>query len=511
MQGIRTKNIIEIKNISKHFGGVKALEDVSFDIESGSICSILGENGAGKSTLMKVIGGALEPDGGELFINGEKITIFSPRSAQEHGINIVYQELSLLPDLSIYENIFLGRLLSNKIGLCDHSRMEKESVEALSKLGLGNLDPTTKVRTLSNAQQQLVEIARALKFESRVLIMDEPTSSLDAEDAQKLLELLKEIRNAGKTVLYVTHRIEEAQFISDFTVILRDGHFVGKYIVNELTKHDIVKKMTGEEIKEIPKVRRKFNDDNIILEVKGINVKPLVRDVSFKLYKGEILGIAGIIGAGRSELVRSIFGIGRISSGEIFLRGKPIKRPSPSKMLSGDTRVCFIPEDRKKEGLLFKNSVRENIIITFRNYNYKGVFIKKGIENKKALEYKEKLDIKTDSLDQKVGSLSGGNQQKVVLARCLATQPDIIILDEPTRGIDVGAKAEIHELILKLAESGSGIIFVSSEQDELFLLCDRILVMSDGALRAELTDDEITENNILYYAISSKVVKESLV
>ncbi|WP_172807798.1 sugar ABC transporter ATP-binding protein [Christensenella intestinihominis] len=490
---------LELKDVSKSFAGIHALKDITFSVEAGQICSIVGENGAGKSTLMRVIAGAHAPDTGTVKICGKQMTEFTPSYAQASGVGIVYQELSLIPEMSVYENIYLGHPILRGI-LYDHKAMAEKCREALGEVGLGNISPHSMIKDLSVAQQQLVEIARVLVAEASILIMDEPTSSLSEQDSSRLLRLLTELKDKGKTILYISHRLNEVQQISDTIVVLRDGNFIEHNLAKNLKHREIIEMMVGKAVDRVDHMKKDTTGLPAILSVQNLCVKPRIKNASFELKKGEVLGFAGLVGAGRSELMRGVFGVDKPTGGSLVLNGKKIRHITPAAMLKNETRLCLVPENRKEEGLIFGKSVGENIAITYRNFNYKGGLIKKGLEDDVVREYSGKLQIKCSSTDQCVEDLSGGNQQKVVLAKMLSTKPDILILDEPTRGIDVGAKAEIHKIISQLSKEGVSIILVSSELSELALLCDRVLVMSDGKIVAEM-DREITESAMLKEAI----------
>jgi ABC-type sugar transport system ATPase subunit len=489
---------LEFRHIYKSFGGVHALADISFSIEEGQICSIVGENGAGKSTLMKIISGAHAPDKGELILFGKQIKHFNPGYAQANGIGIVYQELSLIKDMPIYENIFLGRP-AIKNGYYDHKYMIKKAAEAIKEVGLHNVTPKSLIRDLSTAQQQLVEIARIVFAESKIIIMDEPTSSLANEDSDRLLDLLIDLKNKGKTVLYISHRLNEVQKISDSIAVLRDGHFVGHSDAGQLDRKDVIKMMVGKNIDTIEHQKKDAKGNGEILEVNNLKILPKIKDASFKLYKGEVLGFAGLVGAGRTELVRGMLGVDKIEHGQVILNGKKMRKASPYKMIKNKTRVCLVPESRKTEGLVFGKSIKENMALSYRLV-YKGIRIKPKVERIAVDSLCKRLEVKSSGISQNVDDLSGGNQQKVVLAKALAAKPDILILDEPTRGIDVGAKVEIHKIIIDLANQGVSIIIVSSELSELALLCDRVLVMADGNIVAELEGD-VKETDMLKKAI----------
>lgn len=490
--------IYSVKNITKQFPGVTALNNVSMEIKKGEILAVIGENGAGKSTLMNVLFGVYPPTKGELIFEGEHILPFDPLKAQEKGIAMIHQELSLAPALSVAENIFVGRLPKNKIGMLDKERLEKESRKLLEEVGLGGMNPWTLIRDINVSQQQQVEIAKALSLNAKLLILDEPTSSLTVTEAEKLHEIMMHLKKKGITMLYISHKLDEIMNISDRIVVFRDGELVNTMITKETTITEMIAGMVGREYSEgytKKKYKTDYHDD-IIMEVKNLNIKNKVHDVNFKLHRGEVLGITGLVGAGRSEVLQAIFGADKKQSGEILIEGKETQIHHPAQAIFQG--IGLIPEGRKQQSLFLKFTVRENITIAaFRQTLNRAGFLNSGKECKIAEEYTERLHIKTPGINQKIINLSGGNQQKAVIARWLMTNPKILFLDEPTQGIDIGAKNEIYRIIEELAEQGVSIIVVSSEMQETMSLCDRVLVMYEGRITGELTHRELSQERLM--------------
>lgn len=476
------------------------MKDVSMEIEKGEILAIVGENGAGKSTLMNVLFGVYPPTKGELVFEGENMLPFDPLKAQEKGIAMIHQELSLSPALSVAENIFVGRLPKNKIGMLDKETLGRESKKLLQEVGLGDMDPWTRIRDINVSQQQQVEIAKALSLNAKLLILDEPTSSLTVTEAEKLHEIMMYLKKRGITMLYISHKLDEIMKISDRIMVFRDGELVNKMLTKETTIEEMIASMVGREYSEgyTKKSYKTDYHDDIILEVKNLNVKNKVHDVSFKLHRGEVLGITGLVGAGRSEVLQAVFGADKKQSGTILVEGKEVKIDHPSQAIAQG--MGLIPEGRKQQSLFLKFSVKENITIAaFRQVLNKAGLLSTGRENQTAEDYSAKLRVKTPTINQKIVNLSGGNQQKAVIARWLMTKPKILFLDEPTQGIDIGAKNEIYRIIEELAEQGVSIVVVSSEMQETMSLCDRVLVMYEGRLTGELTHAELSQETLMTY------------
>ncbi len=490
------KFIVELDNITKEFPGVKALDHVQFNLKRGEVLAFLGENGAGKSTLMKILSGIYAKDEGTIKVDGKVIDSMSPKEAQELGIAIIHQELNMCAHLSVAENIFLGRE-KTKSGVLSNKEMKQESLEILKRLNI-DIDPETIVGSLPVSKQQMVEIAKALSTNARILIMDEPTSALTSAEIDELFRIIRQLKQEGCAIVYISHRLEELQHITDRVTILRDGHYVTTLDFQETDLERIVSFMVGREITEkFPRVSCKKGKK--ILEIRKLNAGKLVRDVDLELYEGEIVGIAGLMGAGRTETTRAIFGVDPKESGEIILDGKTIEIQRPIDAIKSG--IVLAPEDRKKDGLCTKLSVGDNIALP----NLDILCDRLGVVNmKKQQGMVEKsvsdLKIKLAGVEVNAGSLSGGNQQKVVVGKWLARNSRVVIFDEPTRGIDVAAKVEIYNLMNQLKQQGIGVMFVSSEMPEIMGISDRIVVMCDGRITGELLPEEATQDKILRYA-----------
>jgi ABC-type sugar transport system ATPase subunit/ribose/xylose/arabinose/galactoside ABC-type transport system permease subunit len=468
--------------MTKSFPGVRALDAVDFDCMKGEVHALIGENGAGKSTLMKILGGIYHPDAGELIFKAQPVETFSPQHAQSLGIALIHQELSLLPYLTVAENIFLGREPQRTPGFVDSGNMERQATSLLNQLD-GRIAPRTPVYRLSPAQRQLVEIAKAISHHPDVVIMDEPSSSLAEHELQRLFEIIQSLKAEGVTVVYISHRLEEILTLADRVTVLRDGKKIGTLPSQEIDRQRLIQMMVGRDIEVLAAPRQRPPGD-VILEVKGLSRSDVFKDIHLQLRQGEVLGLAGLIGSGRSELARAIFGADPVDEGAVFLHGQPLNLSRPSETIGKG--LALIPEDRKSEGLIISHSVRENVSLPSLKFLQKLGFINASAERKMVKQSVEQLDIHTAGLEQQVAYLSGGNQQKVVLAKWLNAGPAVLIFDEPTRGIDVGAKAEIHNLIRQLADSGKAILMISSELPEILNLSDRIVVMSGGRIAGEL-------------------------
>lgn len=488
--------IVEVKHLCKEFPGVKALDDVSFNLKQGEVVALLGENGAGKSTLVKILSGVYQKDSGELKLFGKEIHYLTPKRAQELGIAIIHQELHLCSHLTVAENIFLGRE-KVKFGVLSNKDMNVEAAKILAKLNI-DLSPETIVEDLPVSKQQMVEIAKALCFNAKILIMDEPTSSLTSKEIEDLFAIINSLKKEGYGIIYITHRLEELEYIADRVTILRDGRFVTSMNFKDTTLPEIISNMVGREIKEkYPRIN--CNRGKKILEVRNLNAGKLVRNISFDLYEGEIVGFAGLVGAGRTELTKALFGANPIESGEIILDGKKLNIRRPIDAINAG--IACAPEDRKKEGLCIKLSIRENISLP----NLDSLCNKFGIVNRNkekelTKSMAKKLRIKMASDLTNAENLSGGNQQKVVVGRWLARNSRVVIFDEPTRGIDVAAKVEIYNLMNELKRQGIGVMFVSSEMPEILGISDRIFVMCEGRITGELDISEATQDKIMEYA-----------
>ena len=484
---------VRLENISKSFVGVKVLRDVSFDVRPGEVHALLGENGAGKSTLIKVLSGLYQPDGGAIIIGGEQQKFSSTRDATAAGIATVYQELLLFPELSVAENIFIGHYPRNGAGMIDWKSVRAKSRELLDSLDTYDLDVDAKVLTLSVAQRQRVEIAKALSRNARILIMDEPTASLVESDVQRLMTVVRQLRERGVGIIYVSHRMPEIFALADRVTVLRDGAFVATKDIHEVTEADLVSLMVGRSIESLfPKVDAEIGE--IVLDVKNLNHGRQVRDISFSLRKGEILGIAGLVGSGRTELALTLFGMTPATSGEIHLNGKQVRITSP--IQARDLGIAYVPEDRGLQGLVKPMAIRQNVTMATLDKVSRGIFIRASEEAKRALAAVRRFGVRCRDIEQPVGQLSGGNQQKVVITKWLETQPQVLILDEPTRGVDVGAKSEIHAIMGELVQQGVAILMISSELPEVLGMSDRILVMNEGRVTAVIPRSDATPERV---------------
>ena len=487
--------LLEMKGIGKSFSGVEVLHDVDFHIRRGEVHALMGENGAGKSTLIKILTGVYTRDRGTIVFDGQEIHPANALEAQELGISTIYQEISLVPSLSVAENIFIGREI-RKNGIIDWKEIRSRSREILEGLGI-HIDVTRNLSSYGTAVQQMVAIARAIQVKARLVIMDEPTSALDDDEVKVLFDIIRRLKEEGISILFISHRLPEIFEISDMVTILKDGHLVGEYPTQSLTRRDLVSKMIGRSADDIVNETRKNREisGEEYLKASGIESGIRLRGLNLTIHKGEIVGLAGLLGAGRTELARIIFGIDRKDKGTIEINGKSVEFRIPRDAI--DYSMAFCSEDRKVEGILPNLTIAENICIAnMKNITRHGV-ISRAKMRAVAEEYIRKIRIKTTGLNQKISNLSGGNQQKVILSRWLSMNPDFIILDEPTRGIDVGAKREIADLIQEMSGQGISILLISSEFEELIKNCDRIEVIRDGRNAGSLTGDEITENNIM--------------
>lgn len=488
--------ILEMTHISKSFAGVHALRDVRFDLQLGEVHALLGENGAGKSTLIKIITGVHQPDTGEIRLNGQAVTFANPLEARQRGIAAIYQEPSLFPDLDIAENIFVGRQPTKTGGQVAWGDMYREATALLSSLGV-QLDPKTKARNLSVAQQQMVEIARALSVHAKILIMDEPTSSLTLAEVDDLFRIVRQLREAGTAIVFISHRLEELFQLADRVTVLRDGAYVGTKTIGEVTTDSLIQMMVGRTLADMfPKLD--VEAGKVVLQVEGLSREGLFRDVSFELRQGEILGMAGLVGAGRTDVARAIFGIDPATGGVIKIDGQPVKITSPEQAMR--LGLAYVPEDRQHHGLILPLPISQNITLPILSeFARMGWLIGQG-EQQTARQAATQMEVRAAGLWQKARELSGGNQQKVVLAKWLTTKPRILILDEPTRGIDVGTKAAVHGLMSQLAAQGMAIIMISSELPEVLGMSDRILVMREGRLTGELSRSEATQEKVMLAA-----------
>jgi inositol transport system ATP-binding protein len=483
--------------ISKNFPGVRALNNVDFRVKKGTVHALMGENGAGKSTLMKILLGIYSLEAGRIFFGGRHLYSKSIEDSLKSGISMIHQELTAIPNMTVAENIFLGREPRNG-PFVDEKKLESNAIEILQEIGL-RVDPRSTMKKLSTARKQMVEIAKAISFNPSLMIMDEPTSALTEEEVDHLFEIIRRLVNKGMTVIYISHKIDEIFRICDEVTVMRDGEVVGTDSLSNVNKNWLISKMVGRELTQFfPKIEVEQGEK--LLEVKGLSLNGRFRDVSFYLKRGEILGFAGLMGSGRSEVMESIFGIRRLDSGGIFVRGKRVDIKSAADAISAG--IGFLTEDRKGKGLFLPLSVSDNIAMpSFGDFRIRGLISERRIRAA-CNGQRKKLDIKTPSLSQLIRNLSGGNQQKALVARWLIVNPEILIVDEPTRGIDVGAKAEIHRILSLIAKEGKGIIMVSSELPEILGMSDRIIVMHEGRITGELSRAEATQEKILTHAVA---------
>jgi ribose transport system ATP-binding protein len=489
--------LLRMRGISKRYPGVVALDNVDFEVQAGEVHALVGENGAGKSTLMKILAGAEKADTGEILVNGEPLHLHMPQDAMDRGINIIYQEFNLVPHLSAAENIYLGREPAAAVpGFINFKKLYGDAQSVMDSLGCA-VDVRTEVSRLSVAQQQMVEIAKATSRNSEIIAMDEPSATLTDHELQNLFELIRTLKSQGVGIIYISHRLEEIFDICDRVTVLRDGHYVGTLRIEETGRDEIIRMMVGRELKEsIPK--RPAPRGEPLLEVRGLTRKGVFEDITFTVHRGEVVGIGGLVGAGRTEVARAVFGADRIDAGEIRFMGKAVRPRSPREAI--ELGIGLVPEDRKSLGLILNMVVRENTTLANLDLLAMLGFVNRKREREVAEKYTHDLRIRTPSIEQEVRNLSGGNQQKVVLAKWLFTDSQLLIFDEPTRGIDVGSKVEIYELMNDLAAKGAGMIMISSELPELLGMSDRILVMHEGRLAGELSREEATQEKVMQLA-----------
>ena len=497
--------LVEMTGISKTFPGVRALENARFELMPGEVHALVGENGAGKSTLMKILAGIYKRDAGSIRVKGEEVEIPTPRAAQQLGISIIHQELNLMGHLTVAQNIYIGREPRGAAPfLLDEKSLNAQARELFETLHI-RLDPRTRVASLAVAQQQMVEIAKALSFSSAVLIMDEPTAALTDTEIDELFRIIRHLRDQGKGIVHISHRLEELKQISNRITVMRDGRFIATVNTADAEIQQIISMMVGRTVFEATPELPEQRDPNVVLEVKGLNLGRQVRDISFSLHRGEILGIAGLVGAGRTEVVRAIFAADRPESGQVTINGKQVVIHGPSDAVHHG--IAYLSEDRKRYGLALGMDVELNTVLaSLRRFANGFGWVRTGATRKQALEQVQALAIKTPSIRQRVKNLSGGNQQKVVIAKWLTADTDILIFDEPTRGIDVGAKSEIYRLLNDLAKQGKSIIMISSELPEVLRMSHRILVMCEGRITGELSSAEATQEKIMTLATQREAV-----
>jgi len=494
-RGTLSDTFFEVRDVSKSFPGVKALDHVCMSVAHGEVRALVGENGAGKSTLMKILNGNYKADEGSLFIDGNEVHITDPTVAAQNGISIIFQELNLVSGLSIAENIFAGRLSEGNKPI-RWREIRKKAKEYLDRIGF-DVDPKTEVGKLSVAGKQMVEIAKALSYNAQLILMDEPSASLTQNELEKLFAIIHDLKEKGIAVIYISHRLEEIFSICDTVTVMRDGQIIGTSPVNEVTRDKLVEMMVGREISQtFPQREHKIGEE--VLRVENLSRKGGKASVSFSLHRGEVLGIAGLVGAGRTEAMRALYGVDYIDGGSVYVKGKKLNASSPR--VAKEAGIAFLTEDRKEEGLTIDFTIKSNIVMANLRKIRKGGLLSVAKENEIADQYIEAIKIKTPSRTQKVLNLSGGNQQKVVVAKWFNTDSDIIIMDEPTRGIDVGAKYEIYEIINDLVSQGKAVVMISSELPEIIGMSDRVLVMKNDAIVAELSGEKIDAVDIMNYA-----------
>lgn len=491
-----TMPILKLSGIVKIFPGVKALDGVSLNLFPGQVTALVGENGAGKSTIVKVLTGIYQPDGGEILLDGQPINFPTAHHASDAGITAIHQETVLFDDLTVAENIFIGHAPRTKFGLIDTRETLKKAKELLNGIG-ADIDPSIRLRDLGIANKHMVAIARALSIDARVVIMDEPTAALSHKEIRELYELVEQLKSQGKAILFISHKFDEIFEIADRYTVFRDGQFIGEGEIEDITEGDLVKMMVGRSVDQIFPTRQ-TNVGEDVFQVAGYCHPTEFADINFKLRRGEILGFYGLVGAGRSEFMQSLFGITKPSKGVVKIDGKIKIIRSPADAVGNG--IVYVPEDRGRQGAVIGLPIFQNVTLpSLDQTSHKG-FIRLAEEFKLAREYTERLDLRAASLDQDVGELSGGNQQKVVIAKWLATQPKVIILDEPTKGIDIGSKAAVHEFMSDLAAQGLSIIMVSSEIPEILGLSDRVIVMREGRMVAEIAGDELSPEKLVRHA-----------
>ncbi|MDD3338570.1 MAG: sugar ABC transporter ATP-binding protein [Lachnospiraceae bacterium] len=499
------KVALKMEHITKRFPGVLALDDVCLRVQKGEVHALLGENGAGKSTLMKILAGAYVKDEGEIEVFGERAELGSPKAAEDLGIAIIYQELNLVSTLSVAENIYMGRLLMKNKFKVDWDKMYQEAEVLLKDLEV-DVSPYAQIKSLGVAQQQMVEIAKALAINAKLIIMDEPSAPLTERETKNLFRMVRKLKENGVSIIYISHRLEEVKEICDRATIMRDGQTITEVEVADVTIDEIIKYMVGRELKDkFPRIEKNIGEE--VFRVEHLNAGKKVVDVNFSIRAGEVLCVGGLVGAGRTETARAIFGMDPMAEGNIYVDGKQYKIKSPKDAIAAG--IGFVTEDRKEEGLVLKLSVGKNITLAALDDFNRGFHLNLSQEKDTIKSYVEKLNIKTPSVEQLVGNLSGGNQQKVVLAKWMLSQCRVLIFDEPTRGIDVGAKIEVYNIINALAKEGKAILVITSEIPELLGICDRAIVMARGSIHGEMSCEEATQERIMTFATATESVADT--
>jgi rhamnose transport system ATP-binding protein len=493
---------LEMTGVAKAFGAVVALRDGELRLSYNSVHALMGENGAGKSTLVKIIAGLYTPDAGTLSLAGEQVSFKTTADAKEAGVAVVYQEPTMLPHLSVTENIFMGRLPTTRSGNVDRKRMRREARALFDRLGV-HIDPDRIADGLSIADQQIIEIAKAISMDARVLIMDEPTAALSPEEVRRLFAITRSLRDEGRAILFISHRFEEVWDLCDTVTVMRDGAYVSTSPLAETTERDVVRQMVGRDVESLyPRGER--NHGETLLRVHGLTSLGVFHNIDFEVRAGEIVGLAGLVGSGRSEVARAIFGVDRYHSGTVELGGAPVRRHDPVHAMR--LGLGFVPEDRRHQGLILEFSLSRNAALAVRQMLARLGIITDSRENSLSRTWLSKLQVKARALDTPAGTLSGGNQQKIVLAKWLAASPRVLIVDEPTRGIDVGTKAEVHQILADLTHQGMGILMISSDLPEVLGMADRVLVMREGRITAELSHENADAESVMYAATHSEAV-----
>ena len=494
--------VLALEHVVKTFGAVVALADGCLSVQAGSIHALMGENGAGKSTLVKVLAGVHQPDSGTVVVAGEHVVFRSPAGSKSRGISVIYQEPTLFPDLTVAENIFVGRQPRGRFGLVDRAAMRDEARALFERLGVP-IDPDRLAEGLSIADQQIIEIAKAISLDARILVMDEPTAALSGVEVDRLFAVARGLRDSGAGIVFISHRFDEVFELCDQVTVLRDGRYIATHEVAGITTDGLVKEMVGRDIATLfPKQHAEIG--RAVLEVRGLTRAGVFADISFEVHAGEIVALAGLVGAGRTEVARTVFGVDRYDAGTVRVLGAALRPRSPQAAI--DAGMAFVPEDRRKQGLVMDLSVARNATLTLRRQLARFGLINAAQERQVAAEWTARLQVKTGSQDQPVATLSGGNQQKVVLAKWLATDPKLLIVDEPTRGIDIGTKSEVHRLISDLAARGIAVLMISSELPEVLGMADTVLVMHEGEITARLARSEATPETVMHAASGSREV-----
>lgn len=492
--------VLSLTGALKTFGPVVALADGTIELRAGEILALCGENGAGKSTLVKILAGVHSPDAGQFTVEGNQCSFKSVADSKAMGISVIYQEPTLFPDLSVAENIFIGRQPKNRLGLIDHALMRRNAAALFVRLGVP-MDPARSAEGLSIADQQLIEIAKAISLDAKVLVMDEPTAALSGSEVRRLFGVARSLRDAGAAILFISHRFDEVFELCDRITVMRDGRYIGTHLTTAVSVEDIVRDMVGRDIDALyPRTETVIGE--VVLSVDKLSRKGVFSNISFEVRAGEIVALAGLVGAGRTEVARAIFGIDKSTSGHVTVHNTALPVGNPRAAIAAG--IGFVPEDRRKQGLVMDLSVARNTALTLRHKFSRFGLINSRAEKQTAATWSRKLQVKTSSMDQPVSTLSGGNQQKVVLAKWLATEPQVLIIDEPTRGIDVGTKAEVHRLINELAGHGMAILMISSELPEVLGMADTVLVMHEGLITARLDRDSASPEAVMHAATGSK-------